>query len=77
MPRLVFDRGILIICKGLSHEGSLFHMILGKEGAVHCVSSHAGDGLLVGASRRLALTGLEDGKITGRHVGRPPQVNPR
>jgi len=39
------------MCKGLFHEGSLY------------VSSHAGDGLLVGASRRLALTGLEDGKI--------------
>ena len=58
------------MCKGLFHEGSLFHMLLVMKG-LKFVSPHAGDGLLVGASRRLALTGLEDGKSTGRHVGQP------
>jgi hypothetical protein len=62
--------------KGLSHEGSLFYIILEKRGLIF-ISPHAGDRLLVGASRRLAPTGLEYGKITGRHVGRPLQVNPQ
>jgi hypothetical protein len=37
------------------------------------VKPHAGDGLLAGASQRLALVGLEAGTTTGRPMGRPPR----